>query len=347
MSDSCDRPSVSIILPTCNRAKFLPQSFASIRSQTFTDWELIVVDDGSVDDTSELVEGLTKDWDQPVRYVRQENQGAYGARNTGLSMARGEFVAFFDSDDVWLAHHLCDCVAGLRLNPDVDWVYSASRIVNHEDGSVLNPNCFYVQGVARPFLQLKSRRAGKLNVIEDERAVEYALSHGLFAGLQTSVVRRGVFAAGFEAANRNAEDQLAVIQALAAGRKLAYIDAVHLVYYIHGQNSSAPGSVAAEKHVRVFRTLTDGFEGLRRRVELTPRQARALDRRLSREYFWHLGYHLFGQPGYRADALAWMRRGLRLWPLNVTYWRVYVFALLRHALRRTCAVRGEVRSSPG
>src|SRR5947208_8996196 len=88
--DAPRRPAVSVILPTYNRAKFLPQAFASIKSQTFTDWELIVVDDGSTDDTRSVVEEQTRGWAQPVRYHRQENRGAYGARNAGLDLTRGE-----------------------------------------------------------------------------------------------------------------------------------------------------------------------------------------------------------------------------------------------------------------
>src|SRR5262245_55290236 len=121
------RPAVSIILPTYNRANFLPQEFASIKSQTFTDWELIVVDDGSTDNTRELVEQLTQNWPEPVRYHRQENRGIAGARNTGLDLADGESIAFFDSDDVWLPHHLDDCVTALREDRDLDWVYGACR----------------------------------------------------------------------------------------------------------------------------------------------------------------------------------------------------------------------------
>src|SRR5438105_77041 len=104
------RPAVSIILPTYNRAKFLPGALASIRAQQFTDWELIVVDDGSSDDTAAVIQELGSGIAQPVRYHRQENQGPYAARNTGLDHAAGEFVAFYDSDDLWLPHHLHDCV---------------------------------------------------------------------------------------------------------------------------------------------------------------------------------------------------------------------------------------------
>src|SRR5215510_9484689 len=96
---------VSIILPTFNRAQFLREAFASIGAQSFRNWELIVVDDGSTDDTKDVVEEWKQGVTQAVTYVKQANKGAYGARNTGLDHASGEYVAFFDSDDLWLPHH--------------------------------------------------------------------------------------------------------------------------------------------------------------------------------------------------------------------------------------------------
>src|SRR4051794_28722003 len=87
-------PSVSIILPTYNRARFLPQALESLRGQELTDWELIVVDDGSTDETREIIADLPRGWDRPVRYIYQENQGAYPARNVGLDHAAGRYVAF-------------------------------------------------------------------------------------------------------------------------------------------------------------------------------------------------------------------------------------------------------------
>jgi glycosyltransferase involved in cell wall biosynthesis len=335
-TDAGRRPKVSIILPTFNRSRFLPQAFQAIASQSFADWELIFVDDGSTDDTRLVVADERAKLTQPVRYVHQENQGAYGARNTGLDHATGHYVAFYDSDDLWLPHHLSECVAALEACPEVDWVYAASRMVDYSDGRVLAPHCFYVAGRPRPFLRLGARAAGALRVIADERAVECALLRGLFAGLQCSVMRRELFTDWrFESASRNeAEDQLAVVRALAAGRTLAYLDAVHVVYHVHAQNSSAPKRQTLDKHVRVFRALVAGFEELRRQVPLTRRQSRALDRRLSRECFWHLGYRLLHQPGHGAEALAWLRRGLRLWPTNLRYWKTYALARLRVAARR-------------
>jgi glycosyltransferase involved in cell wall biosynthesis len=327
-------PVVSILLPTYNRAAFLPQAFEAIRAQEFTDWELIIVDDGSRDATEEVVRAQTAGWPQPVRYIRQKNAGAYGARNTGLDLVGGRYVAFYDSDDLWLPHHLRDCVTALEENKDVDWVYGASKLVHHATGAVVAPSSFYIGDQPKAFLGLRRRTAARhLHIIEDERAIEYAILKGLYAGLQVSVIRREVFDGyRFEATKRNeAEDQLLVTHALASGRKLAYFDNLHLVYYVHEQNSSATGGQSVEKHLRIFRALIEGFEELPARVALTRPQRRALRQRLCKEYFWHLGYVLRDHPGREAEGLAFMRRGLSYSPWSPVLWSVYLVSCLRVA----------------
>jgi glycosyltransferase involved in cell wall biosynthesis len=107
-------PCVSIIVPTYNRRETIERCLTSIRAQRFEDWELLVVDDGSEDGTAALIEGF----DPRMRVVRQANQGITGARNRGLREARGEYLAFLDSDDEWLPHHLELTVAYLRAHPD-------------------------------------------------------------------------------------------------------------------------------------------------------------------------------------------------------------------------------------
>jgi len=93
---------VSVILPTYNRAVFLPDAFASVVAQSYLNLELIVVDDGSTDDSPAVLDRLASAYGRPLKIVRQPNAGAYAARNTGLDHATGDMVAFFDSDDLWL-----------------------------------------------------------------------------------------------------------------------------------------------------------------------------------------------------------------------------------------------------
>ena len=94
------KPTVSVILPTYNRAHLLDRAIRSVLDQTYQDFELIVVDDGSSDNTEEVVTNFT---DPCIRYLRHEqNRGAAAARNTGIRVAQGEYIAFLDSDDGWL-----------------------------------------------------------------------------------------------------------------------------------------------------------------------------------------------------------------------------------------------------
>lgn len=110
---------VSVILPTYNRSDVLLRAVGSIQAQHFTDWELIVVDDGSTDDT---VSRITALGDARIHLVQQANQGVYTARNTGLAASRGRWITFMDSDDEWLPHFLSLTTAFLHHHPDADWV---------------------------------------------------------------------------------------------------------------------------------------------------------------------------------------------------------------------------------
>src|SRR5690242_14976762 len=97
------QPSVSVIIPTYNRARFVGEAVASALAQTLPPLEVIVVDDGSTDDTADVVARLN---DPRVVYLRQENAGPATARNTGVEAARGDLIALLDSDDRWLPRKL-------------------------------------------------------------------------------------------------------------------------------------------------------------------------------------------------------------------------------------------------
>lgn len=112
-------PEVSIILPTFNRADVIWRSIESIQSQTFQSWELIIIDDGSTDDTLARLRRLD---DDRLRVVTQANGGTYVARNLGLQLARGRYITFMDSDDAWLPHFLALTIGFLKNHPEAHWV---------------------------------------------------------------------------------------------------------------------------------------------------------------------------------------------------------------------------------
>lgn len=111
-------PEVSILLPTYNRVDVIGRAVTSILKQSYSDWELIVVDDGSTDGTCARL----RDLDPRIRCIEQANQGVYVARNTGVQAARGRYITFMDSDDEWLPHFLALTTAFLNAHPDRQWV---------------------------------------------------------------------------------------------------------------------------------------------------------------------------------------------------------------------------------
>jgi glycosyltransferase involved in cell wall biosynthesis len=324
-------PTVSVILPTYNREEFLSEAFESIRGQSFADWELIIVDDGSTDRTSQRVAEAVKSFAQPVRYIRQQNRGAYAARNTGLYNAAGKYIAFFDSDDLWLPHHLSDCVAALEANRDVGWVYGACRIVEQSSQKVLTESTFYEAGRPREFLKLKTRAAGRLRIINDSRAVEWMFEGaGVTAGLQASVFRREVVRQARLPAVYIGEDRAFVVSALVSGVRFGYFDDVHVIYRVHRNNlSMASQESGLERQIWAQRELIRAYEGLEPIVAHDRAASKALQKLLSREYFWDLGYATLWQHGRRAEAMAAFRKGMSLNPLDARFWKSYGLARWR------------------
>lgn len=114
-------PKVSVIIPAYNSMMFLPRTLESVLKQTFQDYEVIVVNDGSQDDIEDWIKAID---DKRVRLISQLNQGQSAARNTGIKHSESEYIAFLDSDDLWEPQKLEKQVNVLDNNPDVGLVYA-------------------------------------------------------------------------------------------------------------------------------------------------------------------------------------------------------------------------------
>ena len=108
-------PLISVIIPLYNKSAHIGRCLGSVRSQTFTDYEIIIVDDGSTDDGAEIASAYLRDGD---RLIQQENEGAAAARNRGIAAMRGKLAAFLDADDEWLPLHLACLVDMERRFPE-------------------------------------------------------------------------------------------------------------------------------------------------------------------------------------------------------------------------------------
>ena len=326
-------PSVSIILPTYNREKFLPAALDSIRRQSYDDWELIVVDDGSRDDTLRVLKELTADISARVTIISQDNQGPGVARNRGIRSARGSYVAFYDSDDTWDAVHLSTCVDALNNNPDVDWVYASFRRVNFSTNEVIDENEFHRCGVPAAFLSLKTERRGALHVLRDKSAMRCLIEHGLGIGLRVSVVRRAVFDRVEFPRFRIGEDQVLYIRAHSSGARFGYLPAVQATAYVHDSNiSDVSGRQSTDESISVSKALVASLQSLTD-LPLTRTEHRTLNRRIGEICVWHIGYRYATVQNYSA-AIEFMGKGVALCPQNMWFWKTYVSTTVKFVIHR-------------
>ncbi len=125
-------PRVSVIIPTYNRASLISQAIDSVLAQTFKDYEIIVIDDGSTDNTQEI----RKKFDGRINTICQANQGIAQTRNQGIRQAQGSYIAFLDSDDFWTPEKLQEQVKVLDQNPRVGIVYGRMPIINEKGETI-------------------------------------------------------------------------------------------------------------------------------------------------------------------------------------------------------------------
>ena len=139
-------PTISVIIPAYNRAVFLKEALESVFAQTYTNYEVIVIDDGSTDNTEDVVSKLLAEQPETadkVRYIKQANAGVSAARNHGIFEASGEWIAFLDSDDLWFPEKLEKQMAFLDEHPTAGAVcgltyhYQDGQIQKNKDGMIL------------------------------------------------------------------------------------------------------------------------------------------------------------------------------------------------------------------
>jgi glycosyltransferase involved in cell wall biosynthesis len=188
-------PEVSVVIPTYNAARFLPQAIGSVLGQTYRDLEVVVVDNDSTDETPELMAG----YGAPVRYFRQDNRGPAGSRNRGLAESRGRWVAFLDADDAWLPEKLARQMEALRGSPSHRACYTAFTFTD-QDLSPLSTQRSHRQGTALEDLLTLGNVIGTPSTVLFERRLheevggfDPALSYGADWDLWIRLARRTEF----------------------------------------------------------------------------------------------------------------------------------------------------------
>lgn len=146
-------PKVSVIVPSYNLGKYLPETLESLLAQTFTDWECIIVDNGSTDDSPSIAAGFAA---RDSRFRVESfgsNRGVAVARNRGVELSRGEYILFLDADDLILPHYMSCAVEAMDADPSLDIVYGKAErfgtgtswdLPDFSMGTMLARNCLYI-----------------------------------------------------------------------------------------------------------------------------------------------------------------------------------------------------------
>jgi glycosyltransferase involved in cell wall biosynthesis len=231
-----ESPLISVIVPAYNAAEFLADALQCIQDQLYPKLEVIVVDDGSTDETPRIAAAFG----DRVRYVRQENQGPASARNHGLRVAQGTLIAFLDADDLWLPHTLKLLASFLADQPPTGIVLGRMQYMRQVRGA---------GGQARfePFAR---------------PCVTLSLDAGLF--------RRSVFdqVGFFDPTVRSSEDIDWFLRAREAGIPIGFLDQVVLLYRRHDRNLTRDRAASHRDFARALKRSLDRRRKSRRAESL-------------------------------------------------------------------------------
>jgi glycosyltransferase involved in cell wall biosynthesis len=149
---------VDVMIPAFNAAKYLPIAIESVISQTFDDWRILIVDDGSTDNTSEIIVSFVDRLGSKIRYIKQENRGVSAARNTVLRASTAEYIALLDADDVWLPCRLSESLKVLAERPQAGISYGLIQSIDPEGrlGSSWAGNLAHAEGHIAPYIYMRA-----------------------------------------------------------------------------------------------------------------------------------------------------------------------------------------------
>jgi glycosyltransferase involved in cell wall biosynthesis len=232
-------PTVSVVMPAYNVAPYISETLDSVFAQTFVDYEVIVVNDGSPD-TTELEQAL-EPYLARILYLKQENRGAGAARNAGLQAARGKYVAFLDADDVWLPHYLSEQLKFIEEG-DYDLVYTDALLFGD---SPLAGRTFMQIAPSIGEVTFHSLISGECNVITSGVVARRAL-----------VLEAGSFDEGL----RNSQDFELWVRLVRRGARAAYQRKVLLRYRYHENSLSGDALNQIKRELRVLGQIETSYD---------------------------------------------------------------------------------------
>ena len=292
-------PKVSVIIPTYNRANYVGEAIESVLAQTYQDYEIIVVDDGSTDNTREVVQKYS----DRMKYLYQDNRGEPGGRNTGILVSQGEYLVFLDSDDLLMPTKLEEQVAFLDSNPEIGVVYSDTYLCD-ETGRLLGLQSDIV-----------SHRLQSGNIFEE-------LLRGGFIPINSAMVRRACLddVGLFDEARPMSPDWELWLR-VAQRYNFAYQNWPLAVYRIHS------AMVSRDSQTRISRDIA-----VRRKVMDWPAFQKA-SKAAKWDFFYDFG-RLLCMTGQMAEGRSFFRRAIAVAPGHLNSYILWILSLFGNRFYR-------------
>lgn len=319
---------VSVIMPVHNRAGLVGRAIDSVLSQTYPNFEVICVDDFSLDDTRQIIGSyIAKFPDQILYLLNSRSKGVSGARNTGIKAARGDFVAFLDSDDAYKPTHLEESLTELQRHSDIDWIFADFE--RWRSGELIEPSVF--SSNARHMKAFDPTGTGPLKRRSTVNLALAHIRHEVLPGLHTSVLRRtlcnGLL---FDERLHMFEDWKYRFDAIKKGAKFAYLEKIHHEYYIHGSNLCSTLQHDTQKTLRQCAEFQKMASLVVRQHSLTREERSALRNRVGDFIFWS-GYSEF-RHGQLDAAKDLMGQGFFRYGFDGRRFKTYLLFRLRTQL---------------
>jgi len=301
-------PVVSILMPVFNGAAFVGQAIESAIAQTYPDFELIIVNDGSTDNSAEVIRPYLAD--PRIRYLEQPNGGVAAARNSAFRVAKGLYIGFLDQDDVWLPEKLALQIAYLKMSPQCAMVHARQGYIDDKG-----------RRVESEFINVEPVEGQCFRALFDKNRI----------AVLTVLARRSVIeeVGGFNAHSSGGDDYELWLR-IAWNYSIGFLDQVVAHYRVHSNNVSHDAFRMTVTDLAVIDSILRDLPDVRKQLRL------AANRRLF-ELNWQLaGWYMWRSQDFMT-AKQHLRRALDATPWSTKAWRRYAWCSLTANQRRTLA----------
>jgi glycosyltransferase involved in cell wall biosynthesis len=319
-----NQPKVSIIVPVFNREKLVPRLISTVQNQTFKDWELLLIDDASTDGTVEVVKAAMLTDDRIVLSNNIHKKGPSGARNTGLDVASGKYIAYQDSDDEWFETHLEKMVHYLERSDGKIDLMSADPLRKYEEtGEVFSYDKMAMDNVPHTC-------EGELFLINPAALFEKQLM-GRVITTQCLVGKAEVLkAVRWNETLNAAVDIMYNLEVCNQNINVGHLSDYHAIYWAHKDNlTNVGGGHSPERMERVQRSFIRYWELVLETFTLTHNQQNYVETNLAKCLAWHLAYNSLEPQGKFKEARAYYLKAIKIKPGNFKYYKAFSKALIK------------------